>query len=323
MGFIVWLRFVFIVVAIFESLPELGKFGLYFSLVIVTLIVLGVGHALLCANVWRYGEKVVPPEISIDFKNGFLTNSDTEPLLGEEITCGDKENYFVILTDHKIYVDDYDKTPDLEIKIVPENATPKKADATLKITQVAMSNPPSWIASGNLKDQVTTLDKNFNYVIDGSRVRYNESSDVEPTVYRIVAKNKRGETSVTLTVTRYPLYKACELYSATHPDSSAIADVALCRERAEYNEKHQLPSGSSSSGGNSSSTGSSNFGSQSGTSHSGSTCIHYENGRCWDEIEDWDKNYGTYGDGYAPPAVCTGICLDIYEDAYYKGYGEY
>lgn len=57
--------------------------------------------------------------------------------------------------------------------------------------------------------------------------------------------------------------------------------------------------------------------------------MHYEAGRCWDEIEDGayesgqrDKEFGYYGGGYNPPDECTGVCEDAYNESYTQGYWE-
>lgn len=285
-------------------------------------------HVYLCTNVSWYGEKVVSPEISIDFKHSFLSKVDIEPLLGEGISRDEEGNYFITIIDHRIHSKDYDKTPDIEISIVPENATLRKARATLTITQLAMENPPAWFSSYVSKNQTTTLDDKFTFTIYGSKVRYNENSDVEPTKYHIVAKNKLGEVSTMLTVTRYPLYKACELYDANHPGHSAAVDIPLCKERADYIENNKPYSGSSSNSSNSNQTKPNN--SSSRPNSASSTCSHYEAGRCWDSLEEeaysqgqWDKLYGQYGDSYYESSGCDSICQSILEDAYDEGYGDY
>lgn len=325
----------FVIYIVFSFCSAFGETGSVVGLILSVLILLGAGNAWLCTNIWWYGEKVVPPEIDISLErySSWLADSDSdpEPLLGEELSRDEDGNYFVTLTDHRIHVDDFDKTPNLKITITPENATLKKADTTLKITQFAMQNPPSWISSYNNKNQITTLDENFIYTINGSKNRYNENSAVEPTVYRIVAKNKRGESSVTLTITRYPLYKACEIYNTEHPGRSAIDDVALCKKRADYAKQHETSSDSSSSNSsNSALNNSNNSGSSSKPNSPGSSCLHYEAGRCWDDLEEeaysqgqYDKIYGHYGDSYYESDSCDYICQSILEDAYDKGYDNY
>ncbi len=62
----------------------------------------------------------------------------------------------------------------------------------------------------------------------------------------------------------------------------------------------------------------------------GNICIHYEYGRCWDDLEDaaydagrWDGNYGSYGNSYYESDDCDDLCQDIMEDAYEEGYYDY
>lgn len=318
----------FVIYCVYGFCAAFGESGSVVGAILSLLILLGAGHAWLCSHVWWYGEKVEAPEIVINFKDGFLSETNPEPLLGEEIIKDSDGNYYVTLTDHRInYSDDYDKTPDLEITISPKNATLEKGNPTLTITKLAANKSSSHhYDNSDLKDQATTLDKKFSFMIDGGDLRYNENADVEPTKYRLTAKNKRGETSVFLTINRYPLYKACELYDTNHPDRNAVNDVPLCKKRADDYEKKNT----SSSGQNNSTHGSFDYLFDNNSGGTGSTCIHYEAGRCWDELEDqayddgyWDKNYGYHGAGYNPPDDCTGTCLDIYDDAYYEGYDDY
>ena len=62
----------------------------------------------------------------------------------------------------------------------------------------------------------------------------------------------------------------------------------------------------------------------------GSSCWHYEAGRCWDDLEGeaeangrYDYNYGYYGASDIYPDDCDQRCQDIYEDAYDQGYYYY
>ncbi len=316
---------------VYSFCAAFGKTGSFVGGILVILILLGAGNAWLCTNIWWYGEKVVPPEIDIQ-----LEGSNIEPLLGEQLIQDEDGNYSVVLTDHRLHVDDYDQTPDLTISITPENAILKKAHATLTVTKVAMQNPPSWlqINDPDIKDQTTVLDENFTFAIDGSNIRFNENPDLEPTQYRLIAKNNRGESSVMLTITRYPLYKACGKYNAEHPDRSAIDDISLCRERADYDRHDESSSNSNESSLMNSDSSPSNNSHNSGSanepdSSGGTSCIHYEAGRCWDEIEEQaydagglDRYYGGHS-YYNPPDDCAGVCLDFYEDAYYEGYDDY
>lgn len=70
--------------------------------------------------------------------------------------------------------------------------------------------------------------------------------------------------------------------------------------------------------------------SNSSTPSYGNICIHYEYGRCWDDLEDeaydagrWDGSYGYYGDSYYESDDCDDLCQDIMEDAYDEGYYDY
>ncbi len=324
--------FTFIIILLFLCflgwLCQFGKVGIGIAAVTLLLAL----HAWMCTNVSWYGEAVVAPQIVMKVEGGWLAD-EAEPLLGEEVyKCGNDETYCVTITDHKIYAQQYDGSPDIKIKVEPKNATFAKAKTTLSVKKVAAarnSDTPVWLSDSNFKDEITTLDKSFEYVIDGEKLRMNEHSEIEPTKYIITAKNKAGSTTKTLIVTKYPLYHACALYTESHPGRLSIDDIKLCKERAEYSEN----SGSSSTTTNvpesNSPSNLSKPGSSSTNSDSGSHCYHYEFGRCWDDIEDEayesgmrDKYYGYEGGNYAPPSDCVGICEDIYEDAYYQGWGE-
>ena len=55
-----------------------------------------------------------------------------------------------------------------------------------------------------------------------------------------------------------------------------------------------------------------------------SRCLHYEEGQCWDEVEEEAYSAGyldaTDGSGHMRYTGCSGICEDIYADAYDEGY---
>lgn len=120
------------------------------------------------------------------------------------------------------------------------------------------------------------------------------------TKFTIIAENVAGKVEKTLTVTKTTHRAACDADPAnqTHRYCSHFY-------KTEDKPVPTLPN------------------------YSGSGCIHYEAGQCWDEIEDkayedgqWDRDFGNYGGGYNPPDGCTGICEDIYDEAYTEGYWE-
>lgn len=99
------------------------------------------------------------------------------------------------------------------------------------------------------------------------------------------------------------------------PSSESSKPAASVPETPAQTEKPttQTPSNSSSS-----------------TPSYGNVCIHYEYGRCWDDLEDeaydagrWDSSYGYYGDSYYESDGCDDLCQDIMEDAYDEGYYDY
>ena len=59
---------------------------------------------------------------------------------------------------------------------------------------------------------------------------------------------------------------------------------------------------------------------------SSSNCLHYEAGRCWDDLEDeaystglYDRQNGYYGASVYYDEDCDAICQDILDDAYDEG----
>ena len=57
------------------------------------------------------------------------------------------------------------------------------------------------------------------------------------------------------------------------------------------------------------------------------SCLHFEAGRCWDELEDeaysaglYDQQYGRYGASVYYDESCDSICQDILDDAYDEGW---
>lgn len=120
------------------------------------------------------------------------------------------------------------------------------------------------------------------------------------TKFTIIAENVAGKVEKLLTITKTTHRAACDA-------SPANQTHKYCKHFYKTDDKPvpTLPN------------------------YSGSGCIHYEAGRCWDEIEDeayengrWDRDFGSYGGGYNPPNDCTGICEDIYDEAYTQGYWE-
>lgn len=313
----------FCIIAVYEFFAAFGKGGEIVGIILNIFIILVASHAWLCANVSWYGQKVEPPAISVTV-NG-------EPVLGEEAKLCDDGKYYITITDHRLYADDWDDSPDIKIQISPDSAQLKKAKLKLEVVQAAMKNPPTWISQEERKGKTDSSTSVFTYTIDGSKLRMNESAKVEPTEFIITASNVAGQDTKTLVVIKYPLYYACEKYTNDHPGHNSVDDIPLCRQRSEYSSKSTNNSNNSSNSSNSNlpSNTSKPTNNSSGSNHS-SSCTHYESGRCWDDLENsaydsgqWDKNFGHHGGGYNPPDDCTGICLDIYDDAYYEGYDDY
>lgn len=265
-------------------------------------------------------------------------DEEVEPRLGEVLTKDEDGNYSVTLVDHTFREDDYTKTPNIRIAIVPDGAVSKKAHLSFEVTHKALEKPyqnysPILQNEHLYRDQTTRVEDSISYMIYGVDLRVNDESDTRPTVYRIRAANKRGAVSATLTVRHVTLAIACTEYFAQHPEDKENSAVQLCRDWVEYKKqqdglkedqsKNEAPAATQEPD-NPASDHSNGAG---GSGHS--SCAHFEQGRCWDEIEEqaaddaeWDRFFGEYGGSYNPPDGCTGICEDFYEDAYNDEYSD-
>ena len=133
---------------------------------------------------------------------------------------------------------------------------------------------------------------------------------------KVTAKNKKGSESFELVVVKLRVSDECA--------KSENAEVEICKlvknakesdakQRAEQEKKDEelRKSWQKNSSGSS--------------SVKKNSCVHYEYGKCWDELEDRAYEDGARdgangnGHSYYDPN-CTGVCEDIYEDAYEEGY---
>ena len=135
---------------------------------------------------------------------------------------------------------------------------------------------------------------------------------------KVTAKNNKGTETFELVVIKINVKEECA--------KSENADVSICKSvkasKEAYEKKKTENSSNLSSSSNKTSSGS-------GTSINKKGCVHYEYGKCWDDLEDraYENGYRDAmngGHAYYDPD-CTGHCEDIYEDAYYEGYenGQY
>lgn len=148
------------------------------------------------------------------------------------------------------------------------------------------------------------------------------------TKFTVTAKNEAGEMQKDFVIIKTSVAKVCQEQGEMYDyDFAKLVEPleSYCKDWYAY---VQNQNGSSSNNNNSTNNGS---GGQTGSNtSSGNVCIHYEYGRCWDDLEDqayssgqWDRLFGTEGDDYNPPDWCTGVCADIYEYSYYEGYDDY
>lgn len=158
----------------------------------------------------------------------------------------------------------------------------------------------------------------------------NEDFPFGETKFTVTASNSAGEVSKTVTVNKVSVAEECARYDKEYGgDFTRLVDSVeeYCKAWKSYTEKKNAPqangaSGTSPSGGAQSSNGANGNG-----PGASKTCLHYEAGRCWDDLEleaydqgRYDKTYGTYGQGYYESGDCDSVCQSILEDAYDEGY---
>lgn len=143
----------------------------------------------------------------------------------------------------------------------------------------------------------------------------NQDFPLGETKFTITASNSAGEVSQVVIVRKISVSDKCTSYNN---DFAKLADSlnTYCKAWKSYIDKNNTPASSTNQSSPSSSTG--------------TTCRHYESGRCWDDLEDeaysqgqYDKHYGRYGTSHYEPDDCDSLCQDILEDAYNEGYNDY
>lgn len=182
----------------------------------------------------------------------------------------------------------------VRVTVEPKEAWQKKADAHLKI-----------IAEDGT-EKAEKLDGSGSIWFHARDLKYGENK------MRIVAENVSGTATKELIIQKVTFESVC-LSNEKYKSDSKCDDF--------YEEETSVDLNTPSSNSNSNSSAQVPVVNQ---------CVHYENGVCWDELEEqayddgrWDKAYGRYGDGYNPPDDCTGFCADLYDDIYEEGYDDY
>ena len=190
-----------------------------------------------------------------------------------------------------------DYSPSIYIRINPEEANDERANLVVLVNDHEVDANCSYGS------------KYFCYKIDSSAVKNGNK-------YEIIARNSVGEKHVSLGVEIIPTSSGSETTSTS--DSSENNQSGT-----ESNTSDSTNSSSSSSSGPSSSPSPTPY-------IKSSSCLHYEAGRCWDELENemyssglYDHNYGYYGGSYTYPDDCDTRCQDILEDAYEEGYYDF
>ncbi len=138
---------------------------------------------------------------------------------------------------------------------------------------------------------------------------------------KITATNRAGSFSREIVINKVSVENECE--KSENKDAEICKNVREAKEsdakkKAEQEKKDEELRKSWQKNTNSSNS------TNNGTSIKKNSCVHYEYGKCWDELEDraYEDGYRDAMNGnhsYYTPG-CTGQCEDIYEDAYYDGY---
>lgn len=130
--------------------------------------------------------------------------------------------------------------------------------------------------------------------------------------YEIIARNSAGEVSTKLKVLVEPKNN-----SSTPPSSTSSHSNSQAPSSSGATNSLSAPSPNSSVSPTNDSSGSSG----------GSACLHYEAGRCWDDIELdayakglYDQQFGDYGASQYYDDTCDRICQDIIDEAYDEGW---
>ena len=187
--------------------------------------------------------------------------------------------------------------PDIYIRVRPDEAADERAKLTVLVNDKEVS------------DNCSYSSKYFCYKIEDDVVK-------DGNKYEIVAKNVAGEKRVTVNVKINANTKS-ETTTETTPAASPESTPTSSEPKTNNSSSD---SASSSSSGNSNTT----------PYVKSTTCLHYEAGRCWDELEDemyssglYDHSYGYRGASFMTPDDCDSRCQDILEDAYEEGYYDF
>lgn len=176
-------------------------------------------------------------------------------------------------------------------------------------------------------DTKSSSKEKIKIVVDGGVKRESENGWIRlgnqefplgETKIMVTASNSAGEVSREITVRKVSVAERCQPYNGDF-SKLVLSMRVYCGAWKDYTEKlenagkpaQSRPSGASSGP----------------HSSSGSACLHYEAGRCWDDLEEeayargrYDKHYGYYGGSYYESDDCDEVCRDILEDAYNQGY---
>lgn len=154
------------------------------------------------------------------------------------------------------------------------------------------------------------------------------------TRFSVIAKNEAGDsTEQKFIVKKSSVAEVCrEKGQQNNNDFSNLTKSMrkYCEGWYQYEQRKNTQNNSGTKKENTDSNSNSSSTTNPSSTTGSNVCVYYEAGRCWDDLENdaydsgsWDSYFGHEGGGYNPPEGCTGICEDIYEDAYYEGFNDY
>ncbi|MBR2709637.1 hypothetical protein IKE72_00990 [Candidatus Saccharibacteria bacterium] len=196
--------------------------------------------------------------------------------------------------------------PKVHIRISPDTADEQRAKLVVTINGAEVENNCG----------------NENYFCHEMK---NVAADTE---YEIVARNSAGEDRIKLKVMVVP--SNSNKGGGVSSDSGA-GDSGSGSTNASGGAGHANDSSNagSASAGETTASGASSSGNTSngGGSGRGTSCYHFSNGKCWDDMESeaysmglYDHMYGDYGTSLYYEDDCDRECQDLLEDAYDEGW---
>lgn len=260
------------------------------NLIVVLLLFFFIGLPLLIIGGLFGWFKPAPGNILMTIDSSIETSDFYKYEEKDEkpyITIQDKE--------YSIRNDNYLKNSSGKITFLTSNYQRTPSDIEWEIEVQNGSNQPQ-------KYERNTIPAGIEYHVFDSNfsLGYGENK------IKVTAKNNKGSETFELVIKKLNVEEECA--------KSENKEVSICKSVKASKETDAKKKSENSTKSNN------------GTSVKKNSCVHYEYGKCWDELEDraYEDGYRDAMNGshsYYDPD-CTGHCEDIYEDAYYDGFDD-